>query len=195
MGDAEAAGRHAAGGLRPAGPGAPCRAPPGLPAGAVHPLPGGHPGADRPRRGGRATAPAGRPRGAGSTRPQHGARLRPLLRRYTGRRVLRQGALRVSTACGQPDRAGAAPKVALAAALVESAVSLQRLGGPAPDPFHLLLGDLCLARASRLLAESGDQRLQVGFARAVERVSSAASGGPSSAPLRQLLVATIGGQP
>jgi hypothetical protein len=90
-------------------------------------------------------------------------------------------------------RAGAAPKVALAAALVESAVTLQRLGGPAPDPLHLLLGDLCLARASRLLAERGDQRLQVGFARAVERVSAAASGGPSSAPLRQLLVATIGG--
>ena len=30
-------------------------------------------------------------------------------------------------------RASAAPKVALAAALVESAVGLQRLGGPAPD--------------------------------------------------------------
>ena len=92
-------------------------------------------------------------------------------------------------------RASASPKVALAAALVESAVALQRLGGPAPDPLHLLLGDLCLARASRLLAESGDQRLQVGFARAVERVSAAASGGPEVAPLRQQLVATIGGEP
>lgn len=92
-------------------------------------------------------------------------------------------------------RTNAAPKVALAAALVESAVELQRLGGPAPDPVHLLLGDLCLARASRLLAESGDQRLQVGFARAVQRVSAAASGGPEAPPLRQQLVATIGGKP
>src|SRR5437868_5053041 len=49
--------------------------------------------------------------------------------------------------------------------------------------------------AFRLLAESGDQRLQVGFARAVERVSAAASGGPEVAPLRQQLVATIGGEP
>lgn len=91
--------------------------------------------------------------------------------------------------------ASAAPKVALAAALVESAVELQSLGGPAPDPVHLLLGDLCLARASRLLAECGDQRLQIGFARAVERVSAAATGGPESAPLREQLVATIGGAP
>jgi hypothetical protein len=91
-------------------------------------------------------------------------------------------------------RAAAAPKVALAAALVESAVALQRLGAAAPDPVHLLLGDLCLARASRLLAESGDQRLQVGFARAVERVSAAASGGPEVPPLRQQLVAAIGGE-
>ena len=92
-------------------------------------------------------------------------------------------------------RSSAAPKVALAAALVESAVELQGLGGPAPDPLRLLLGDLCLARASRLLAECGDQRLQVGFARAVERVSAAASGGPEVAPLRQQLVATIGAEP
>jgi hypothetical protein len=91
-------------------------------------------------------------------------------------------------------REGAAPRVALAAALVESAVGLQRLGGPAPDPLHLLLGDLCLARASRLLAESGDQRLQVGFARAVESVSAAASAGGEAPPLREQLVAAIGGR-
>ena len=89
----------------------------------------------------------------------------------------------------------ASPPVALAAALVESAVELQRLGGPAPDPPQLLLGDLCLARASRLLAENGDQRLQVGFARAVERVAAAASGGWPEAPLRDLLVAAIAGVP
>lgn len=87
-----------------------------------------------------------------------------------------------------------APRVALAAALVEGAVALQRLGGPAPDPFHLLLGDLCLARASRLLAELGDQRMQVGFARAVEQVSAAAGGGPDVLPLRDLLLTTVGGR-
>jgi hypothetical protein len=90
-------------------------------------------------------------------------------------------------------RAQAPPPVALAAALVESAAELQRLGGPAPDPPQLLLGDLCLARASRLLAEVGDQRLQVGFAQAVERISAAASGGYPEAPLRDLLVAAIAG--
>jgi hypothetical protein len=92
-------------------------------------------------------------------------------------------------------RPQAPPPVALAAALVESAVELQRLGGPAPDPPQLLLGDLCLARASRLLAETGDQGLQVGFARAVERVAAAASGGWPEAPLRDLLLAAIAGAP
>jgi hypothetical protein len=90
-------------------------------------------------------------------------------------------------------RSAASPRVALAAALVESAVGLQRLGGPAPDPPRLLLGDLCLARASRLLAEHGDQSLQIGFARAVERVSAAASGGCQDDGLRDLLMATIAG--
>lgn len=85
--------------------------------------------------------------------------------------------------------------VALAAALVESAVELQRLGGPAPDPPQLLLGDLCLARASRLLAETGDQGLQVRFAQAVEQVSVAACGASSEASLRDLLVAAIASAP
>lgn len=80
---------------------------------------------------------------------------------------------------------------ALAAAMVESALDLQVLGGQPPGPPHLLLGDLCLARASRLLAETRDQRLQVGFARAVEQVAASAAGGPASAPLRALLVAAI----
>jgi hypothetical protein len=89
-------------------------------------------------------------------------------------------------------RALATPAVALAAAMVELALGLQEMGGQPPDPPRLLLGDLCLARASRLLAESRDQRLQIGFARAVERVSTAAAGGPPSAPLRTLLSAVIG---
>jgi len=85
-----------------------------------------------------------------------------------------------------------APAVALAAAMVESAVSLQELGDRPPTPPHLLLGDLCLARASRLLAGTRDQRLQAGFARAVEHVAAAAAGGPPSPPLRALLTAVIG---
>ena len=89
-------------------------------------------------------------------------------------------------------RPRAMPAVALAAAMVESAMGLQDIGGRPPDPPRLLLGDLCLARASRLLAESRDQRLQIGFARAVEQVSSAAAGGPPSVPLRTLLAAVIG---
>ena len=90
-------------------------------------------------------------------------------------------------------RARATPAVALAAAMVESAVSLQELGDRPPTPPHLLLGDLCLARSSRLLASTRDQRLQVGFARAVEHVAAAAAGGPPAPPLRTLLVAAIGG--
>lgn len=85
------------------------------------------------------------------------------------------------------------PAVALAAAMVESAIELQTSGGRAPAPPQLLLGDLCLARASRLLAETRDQRLQIGFARAVEQVASATAGGPPSDPLRTLLVAAVGG--
>jgi len=89
-------------------------------------------------------------------------------------------------------RSRAEPAVALAAAMVESAASLQELGHRPPAPPHLLLGDLCLARASRLLASTRDQRLQVGFARAVEHVAAAAAGGPPAPPLRTLLVAAIG---
>lgn len=87
-------------------------------------------------------------------------------------------------------RPRAAPQVALAAALVESAVELQALGGSPPGPRDLLLGDLCLARASRLLAGTRDERLQVGFARAVERVAAAAACG-GHVSLRDLLLAAI----
>lgn len=86
----------------------------------------------------------------------------------------------------------AAPAVAMAAAMVETATELQRLGGRPPDPPSLLLGDLCLARASRLLAAAGDQRLQVGFARAVERAASAAAAGQKAPGLREQLASLIG---
>jgi hypothetical protein len=89
-------------------------------------------------------------------------------------------------------RQHASPAVALAAAMVESAIELQTSGGRPPGPPQLLLGDLCLARASRLLAETRDQRLQICFARAVEHVASATAGGPPSDPLRTLLVAAVG---
>jgi hypothetical protein len=83
-------------------------------------------------------------------------------------------------------------EVALAAALVESALDLQRLGRGVPDPPRLLVGDLCLARASRLLADTRDQGLQVAFAAAVERAAAGAAGGPPARPLRQLLLSAIG---
>jgi hypothetical protein len=89
-------------------------------------------------------------------------------------------------------RQHAAAAVALAAAMVETAIELQTAEGRAPAPPQLLIGDLCLARASRLLAETRDQRLQIGFARAVEQVASAAAGGRAADPLRALLVAAFG---
>ena len=79
-------------------------------------------------------------------------------------------------------------RIALAAALVETAVSIQLLGTGIAGPGELLLGDLCLARASRLLADAGDQRLQVEFARAVECVAAAAAAGMIPPPIRPLLV-------
>jgi hypothetical protein len=81
--------------------------------------------------------------------------------------------------------------VALAAAMVEAAARLQGLGGTAADAVNLLLGDLCLARASRLVAGTGDQRLQVGFARVIERTAAWAAGASPAAPLREQLVALI----
>jgi hypothetical protein len=84
-------------------------------------------------------------------------------------------------------------KVALAAALVEVGVRLQGLGGRAAPPPTLLMGDLCLARSSRLLADAAPQRVQVAFASVIEVMSSAAASGDAApAPremLRQALVA------
>ena len=52
---------------------------------------------------------------------------------------------------------------------------------------------LCLARASRLLADARDQHLQISFARAIEATSAAAAAGRSPEPVRGLLLAAIAG--
>src|SRR3954471_17682030 len=67
------------------------------------------------------------------------------------------------------------PKLALAAALIEVGLRLQGLGGRAAPPPTLLIGDLCLARGSRLLADNAPLTVQVAFARAIETMSSAAA--------------------
>jgi hypothetical protein len=83
-------------------------------------------------------------------------------------------------------------KVALAAALVEIAVRLHGLGGKAAPPATLLIGDLCLARASRLLAEGAPATLQVAFARAIEAIASAAASQQETPSARALLLQALG---
>ena len=82
----------------------------------------------------------------------------------------------------------ARPKLALAAALVEVGIRLQGLGGRAAPAATLLMGDLCLARSARLLADTAPQPVQVAFARAIEELSAAAASGRASRPVRDLLV-------
>jgi len=78
-------------------------------------------------------------------------------------------------------------RLALAAALIEVGVRLQGLGGRAAPPTTLLMGDLCLARGSRLLADSAPLAVQVAFARAIESVSSAAASEQPAPATRVLL--------
>ncbi len=82
----------------------------------------------------------------------------------------------------------AQPKLALAAALIEVGIRLQGLGGRAAPPPTLLMGDLCLARASRLLADTATQAVQVAFAQAIEGLSAAAAAENPGRPVRELLV-------
>ena len=82
----------------------------------------------------------------------------------------------------------AQPKLALAAALIEIGVRLQGLGGRAAAPPTLLMGDLCLARSSRLLADAATQQVQVAFARAIEDMSAAAASGRPAPATRDLLL-------
>lgn len=80
------------------------------------------------------------------------------------------------------------PKLALAAALIEAGLRLQGLGGRAAPAAALLMGDLCLARASRILADNASRKLQIAFARAIEEMSAAAAAGSGARPVRELLV-------
>ena len=88
--------------------------------------------------------------------------------------------------------ADAQPKLALAAALIEVGLRLQGLGGPAAPPAALLMGDLCLARASRLLADAAPQNVQVAFAGAIEEMASSAASGTLGRPVRELLLIAFG---
>jgi hypothetical protein len=88
--------------------------------------------------------------------------------------------------------AAARPKLALAAALVEIGIRLQGLGERAAAPPTLLMGDLCLARSSRLLADAAPQSVQVAFARAIEEMSAAAASEADAPPTRQLLLRALG---
>ena len=83
------------------------------------------------------------------------------------------------------------PKLALAAALIEVGTRLQGLGSRAAPPTTLLMGDLCLARGSRLLADHAPLAVQVAFARAIEAVSSAAASGSAVPATRHLLESSL----
>ncbi len=85
----------------------------------------------------------------------------------------------------------ARPKLALAAALVEVAIRLQGLGGRAATPPTLLMGDLCLARSSRILAGAATQAVQIAFAQAIEEMSAAAASGVAAPATRDLLLRAL----
>lgn len=84
------------------------------------------------------------------------------------------------------------PKLALAAALIEVGTRLQGLGSRAAPPATLLMGDLCLARGSRLLADHAPLAVQVAFARAIEVVSAAAASQHPAPATRALLQQSLG---
>lgn len=90
-----------------------------------------------------------------------------------------------------PDRQA---RLALAAALVEVGLRLQGLGGPAAPPAALLMGDLCLARSSRILTDYAEKPIQIAFARAVERLSSAAAARTDAPSVREMLVHALAAQ-
>jgi hypothetical protein len=87
------------------------------------------------------------------------------------------------------------PRMALAAALIEVGLRLQGLGGRAAPATTLLMGDLCLARGSRLLADNAPLAVQVAFARAIETMSTAAASDQPAPLTRQLLQTALGAAP
>jgi len=82
-------------------------------------------------------------------------------------------------------------KLALAAALVEVGLRLQGLGEHAAPPARLLMGDLCLARSSRILTDAASRAVQIAFARAVEELSGAAAAHQAAPSVRDLLVKAL----
>jgi hypothetical protein len=86
------------------------------------------------------------------------------------------------------------PKLALAAALIELGIRLQGLGGRAAPPTTLLVGDLCLARGSRILADNAPLAVQVAFAKAVESMSTAAASEQPAPLVRSLLRLSLGAE-
>ncbi len=85
----------------------------------------------------------------------------------------------------------AAAPVALAAALVETAIGVHGLDGDPARPTALLLGDLCLARASVLAANHAPTDVQIGLARAIEESTRRAAAGQDVGPLRARLTEVV----
>lgn len=85
--------------------------------------------------------------------------------------------------------------IALAAALVETAIQVHGLDGEPARPSRLLLGDLCLARASGLAANHAPVSVQIGLAHAIEEASQRAATGRGAGPLRARLTEVVRGSP
>lgn len=83
--------------------------------------------------------------------------------------------------------------LALAAAMVETAIEIHGLEGDPARPSALLLGDLCLARASVLAANHAPAAVQIGLARAIEEATRRAAAGADVGPLRAHLTEVVRG--
>jgi len=83
-------------------------------------------------------------------------------------------------------------RAALAAALTETALTMHRLPtGEGPEVTQLLVGDLCLAKASRLLVDHASPALQADFALAVERLAAPPASGSEPPRVRQELLLAL----
>jgi hypothetical protein len=81
--------------------------------------------------------------------------------------------------------------LAMAAALVETAIVLHELGCGAATPKRLLLGDLCLARASRLASRHAPNEVRIGLARAIEAAAGTAAAGRGTPDVRARLTQVV----